>query len=259
MSPSRRQSDFARTAASASSSSDALRMRDLVRVTGLPRETIHFYLAQGLLPKPLKTGRNTAVYGPEHLDRLQRIKDLQERHFLPLRAIKAVLDEGAFGGFSDEQESMLRRVRASMAPALSTSAAGTVSVSKLVPSRVSKEDFEEMKSLGLIEVQGKGRDAVVSEEDAHILSCWSDVQGQFTPEETEMTPAELAIYDEAIEALVDREAHLLTRRFTQMSGERAAELIESGEPIVIRLLAALRRKKIGALLRAIPSSDRSED
>jgi DNA-binding transcriptional MerR regulator len=256
MSPTRRQSEFARTAAA--TPGEVLRMRDLVRITGLPRETIHFYLAQGLLPKPLKTGRNTAVYGPEHLDRLQRIKDLQERHFLPLRAIKAVLDEGAFGGFSEEQESMLRRVRASMAPALSTSAAGTVAVSTLVPSRVSAKDFEEMRRLGLVEVTGKGRDAVVSEEDAHIVSCWSDVSGQFERDENQLTPAELAIYDEAIEALVDREAHLLTRRFTNMSGERAAELIESGEPIVIRLLAALRRKKIAALLRAIPGSDRGE-
>lgn len=257
MSPTRRHTDLARSAAA--TSGDALRMRDLVRVTGLPRETIHFYLAQGLLPKPLKTGRNTAVYGPEHLDRLQRIKDLQERHFLPLRAIKAVLDEGTFGGFSEEQESMLRRVRASMAPALSTSAAGTVAVSTLVPSRVSKEDFEEMKALGLVEVKGRGREAVVSEEDAHILACWSDVHAQFRPDENEITPAELAIYDEAIEALVDREAHLLTRRFARMTGERAAELIESGEPIVIRLLAALRRKKIGALLRAIPSRDRRKE
>jgi hypothetical protein len=166
-----------------------------------------------------------------------------------------VLDEGAFGGFSDEQESMLRRVRASMAPVLTTSAAGTVAVATLVPSRVSKEDLEQMKDLGLVEVQGKGRDAVVSEEDAHILTCWSDVHAQFRPDEDEITPAELQIYDEAIEALVDREAHLLTRRFARMTGERAAELIESGEPIVIRLLAALRRKKIGALLRAIPSSE----
>ena len=251
MSPSRRQESLATAPATAG---ESLRMRDLVRITGLPRETIPFYLAQGLLPKPLKTGRNTAVYGTEHLDRLQRIKDLQERHFLPLRAIKAVLEEGAFGGFSEEQESMLRRVRASMAPVLTTSA-GTVAVSSLVPSRVSKEHFDQMCELGLIDVQGKGRDAYVSSEDAHILTCWSEVQNQFHPDETELTPIELQIYDEAIESLVDREAHLLTRRFTQMSGERAAELIETGEPRIMGLLAALRRKKIGALLRAIPSPD----
>src|SRR5690349_11544156 len=95
--------------AAAAPTEEVLRMRDLVRATGLPRETIHFYLAQGLLPKPVKTGRNTAVYGPEHLERLQRIKDLQEKHFLPLRAIKAVLVDGASGGFSEEQEAMLER------------------------------------------------------------------------------------------------------------------------------------------------------
>ncbi|MFN8644674.1 MAG: MerR family transcriptional regulator [Candidatus Binatia bacterium] len=64
-------------------------MRDLTRATGLTRETIHFYIAQGLLPPGTKTGRNTAEYGREHLERLQRIRDLQAQHFLPLRARSA--------------------------------------------------------------------------------------------------------------------------------------------------------------------------
>ncbi len=79
-------------------------MRDLVRESGLPRETIHFYMQQGLLPKALKTGRNTALYTQDHLERLRRIRELQERQFLPLKAIRAILDETADEGFTPEQE-----------------------------------------------------------------------------------------------------------------------------------------------------------
>ena len=93
----------------------ALRMRDLVRESGLPRETIHFYMQQGLLPKALKTGRNTALYTQEHLERLRRIRELQERQFLPLKAIRAILDDTADEGFTPEQEDLVRRVRATLA------------------------------------------------------------------------------------------------------------------------------------------------
>lgn len=227
---------------------ETLRMRDLVSRTGLPRETIHFYLAQGLLPKPLKTGRNTAVYGPEHLDRLQRIKDLQERHFLPLRAIKAVLEEGASGEFSAEQQAMLRRVRASLPPSGSSASPADVPLGTLVPRRVSRPDFEALRRLGLVSVTGKGADAKISADDAQILECWADVGSLFRRGEERVTPEVLGIYDDAMAALVDREARVITKRYTHLPGARAAELIEAGEPIVVRLLAALRRKKIAALL-----------
>jgi DNA-binding transcriptional MerR regulator len=230
-----------------------LRMRDLVRLTGLPRETIHFYLTQGLLPKPVKTGRNTAVYDHEHLDRLQRIKDLQERHFLPLRAIKAVLEEGTGGAFSDEQQAMLRRVRASQMPSSSRGASQDVALTDLVPSKISRADFDELKRLGLVDVKGRGRDAAVSSDDARILECWAAVGKLLEPDVQAMTPDVLATYGDAMDSLVEREARVLTRRYSHLSGERAAELIEASEPVVLQLLAAFRRKKIAALLEgALP-------
>ncbi len=223
-------------------------MRDLVSRTGLPRETIHFYLAQGLLPKPLKTGRNTAVYGPEHLDRLQRIKDLQERHFLPLRAIKAVLEESASGEFSEEQQAMLRRVRASLPSSGASATTSDVPLSALVPARVSSGEVEALRRLGLVSVRGRGEDATVSADDAQILECWGEVGSLFRQGEERVSPDVLSIYDDAMAALVDREARVITRRYTHLPGDRAAQLIAEGEPVVLRMLAALRRKKIAALL-----------
>ncbi|MFN2424808.1 MAG: MerR family transcriptional regulator [Candidatus Binatia bacterium] len=235
---------------------ETLRMRDLVRLTGLPRETIHFYLAQGLLPKPVKTGRNTAVYSPEHLERLQRVKDLQERHFLPLRAIKAVLEEGAGGEFSEEQEAMLRRVRASQPSIGSRSGVRDVGLSAIVPSRVSRADLEELRKLGYVTVSGRGRDATVSADDASLLEAWAEVAALFRPGEERMTPDVLGLYDDAMESLVAREARLLTRQYAGLPGERAAEIIEAGEPVILRLLGAFRRKKITALLEGAPPPPR---
>jgi len=51
---------------------------ELAAETGLSRRTIRYYIAQGLLEGPLGAGRG-AHYGPEHLERLHRIRELQER------------------------------------------------------------------------------------------------------------------------------------------------------------------------------------
>lgn len=227
-------------------------MRDLVRLTGLPRETIHFYLTQGLLPRPVKTGRNTAVYGAEHLERLQCIKDLQERHFLPLRAIKAVLEDGASEGFTQEQEEVLRRVRSLLPASTLPSTSGEVLVSTLVPTRVSQEDFNAMKQLGFLAVRGRGAQASVSADDAQLLELWAEVGTLLGPDEPVLTPETLRHYDDAMGALVEREARAYTQLFAQIPGERAAELIQAADPLVGRLLGTLRRKKIAALFEAIP-------
>jgi DNA-binding transcriptional MerR regulator len=72
---------------------DLLRMGELAEASGVPAPTIKHYLREGLLPEPVKTSRNMAYYPPEFVDRIKLIKQLQEERFMPLRAIKSVLDE----------------------------------------------------------------------------------------------------------------------------------------------------------------------
>ena len=70
-----------------------LRMGELAEASGVPVPTIKHYLREGLLPEPVKTSRNMAYYPPEFVDRIKLIKQLQEERFMPLKAIKSVLDE----------------------------------------------------------------------------------------------------------------------------------------------------------------------
>jgi len=57
-----------------------LTLWQLAEQAGLPPRTIRFYIARGLLPGPRKGGRR-AVYGPEHLERLGRIRELQAQGY----------------------------------------------------------------------------------------------------------------------------------------------------------------------------------
>ena len=58
-------------------------IRDLEQVTGVTRTTIHYYLRQGLLPRPQKTAASRSLYTDEHVKILKRIAQLkQEGHSL---------------------------------------------------------------------------------------------------------------------------------------------------------------------------------
>ena len=51
---------------------------DLAELAGVSRRTVRYYVQEGLLPAPLGVGRGNH-YGPEHLDRLLKVKALQEK------------------------------------------------------------------------------------------------------------------------------------------------------------------------------------
>jgi DNA-binding transcriptional MerR regulator len=68
----------------------AWRIDQLAREAGLTVDTIRYYVRERLLPPPERSGRHK-LYGPEHLERLARIRELQAQRF-SLAAIRAVLD-----------------------------------------------------------------------------------------------------------------------------------------------------------------------
>lgn len=68
-----------------------MKLRDLVKATGVSRETIQFYLREGILPKPRKRDKNQAEYDESYVELLKTIKDLQDNHYLPLSIIKKII------------------------------------------------------------------------------------------------------------------------------------------------------------------------
>ncbi len=223
-------------------------MRDLVRQSGLPRETIHFYIQQGLLPRPLKTGRNTALYPPQHLERLRRIRELQERQFLPLKAIRAVLAESTEERFTPEQEDLVRRVRATLGGWADAQQRPTVPVANFVPGRVSREELRELVKSDQVRVHGSIASGKVTADDAVILECWAQFKESGLGPERGVSPAEFQVYDQAMEQLVAREARLALRAYDGAPVEEVSRVVELAAPIIGRLLAAMHRKRLRQFL-----------
>jgi len=68
---------------------DRLRVEDLAQLADVSVDTIRFYQKRRLLPAPAREGR-VAWYGPEHVERLARIRELQA-HGLTLALIGRVV------------------------------------------------------------------------------------------------------------------------------------------------------------------------
>ena len=54
-----------------------MKIRKLVKRTGVPKVIFHFYIREGLLPEPRKSGVNAAEYNERDADQIQLIKNLR--------------------------------------------------------------------------------------------------------------------------------------------------------------------------------------
>lgn len=68
-----------------------MKISELVKQTQVSKETIHYYVREGVLPRPRKLGRNVADYDKGYVERIRLIKELQDHCFLPLSVIKKIL------------------------------------------------------------------------------------------------------------------------------------------------------------------------
>jgi len=96
-----------------------MRLAELMRRSGVPRSTIKFYIRSGLLPAGEPQGRNQALYGPRHLERLELIRALREVAGLPLDVITRVakqLDETFERGWETDADPIGEALRALYAP-----------------------------------------------------------------------------------------------------------------------------------------------
>ena len=70
-----------------------MKIRELVKRTGVPKETIHFYIREGLLRKPRKSNVNSAEYNESYVDQIQLIKNLRDNFYLPIPQIKKIVKD----------------------------------------------------------------------------------------------------------------------------------------------------------------------
>ena len=231
----------------ASEAADAnYRMKDLIRESGLPRKTIHYYMNEGLVPKPRKTGRNTAVYGPEHLERLRQISSMREHQFLPVKMIKAVYDDTAAVDLTLDQQQLIRELRLGLPDSIRPGAEQYVSLKEAIKGEVTARELKALKTEGLITVRGSGASSVISMEDAVVIDSWIKLKKLgFTPEKG-YGPDLLKLWDCAIEQLVVQEITHLAGGVFRESPSESLVVTQDTMSVVSRLIEALHYKKTRA-------------
>lgn len=236
------------------------RMRDLVRESGLPRETIHYYLAEGLLPPAVKTGRNTALYGEDHLYRLGKIQELRERHFLPLKAIRAVLEGEADQArtFTPAQRELIRDVSASLRGTLiDHSSSGTAAA--LQQGRVSLDDVRELEAAGLIGVKWRNGEPLLEPNDAEILDAWAQMIESGISRDRGFRPQHAALYQQAIDRMVRAEMELFVDRYADVDVGDAAAVLQRALSHIERLISALHRKTLLVFIERMAAQGATRD
>jgi DNA-binding transcriptional MerR regulator len=219
---------------------ELLRMGELAAASGVPAPTIKHYLREGLLPEPVKTSRNMAYYPPEFVDRIKLIKRLQEERFMPLKAIKSVLDEG-----SERAVALLELEDRILDRALAGERARTSASEVRERYGVPREVLDRLAELEILTPNSRG----YSPSDVTIIEAIGRFRASGYDEQIGFTVYDTLRYKTALEELVRQEVDVVMNRLAgEVPPERVVEMLESGAQPLKDLIAALHTKLMVAEL-----------
>ena len=227
------------------------KISDLARETGVSPGTIKFYMREGLLPPPtLKTGRNMAYYDRGFVDRIRCIKELQQKRYLPLDIIKAILERDRNVISPSEVNTLLTLEGRFYEEIHYTPGLERLAVAEVGERyAISPEVIDYFVQVGVLTSTTRDGVEFFEGDDVLILENLAAMReagfgGDLIPHEVT-----LPLYIEALGGLARDELRIFTRAVTGTVDEvRLAEMALAGVKLVEQFIVLLRRK---LLLRAI--------
>lgn len=218
-----------------------MRMRDLEKASGVGRETIRYYIREGLLPEPDRASRNSASYGTAHVSRLKAIKRLQEERFLPLSVIRTLLE-------AQDAEQWLMPDAFPMLDAMLAQRLETSGPARMLPSDLGMEAEALAEAMRDAQVTPDA-DGRISQRDAAILRTLDELAGIGFGRDLGFDGAQMRLYSVLIDWLTTQEVHhFLTHTAGQVGEDKALDMAERGVSLINELLGHLRTR---ALLRKL--------
>jgi DNA-binding transcriptional MerR regulator len=234
-----------------------LKMKDLERATGVGRETIRFYIRNGLLPEPERPGRNVAWYDESFVRRVNLIKELQQKRFLPLNVIRAIV--GVEAAPSRDEVQTLLELDGKLFPAVDGADPSPERLVDVVKrTGLTMKDARDAIGVGLVETTRRGRgEEWLDDVNVRILEILAKLRAAgFTPERG-FVAEEYRLYVDFVRWLAREELRIFTSGTTgKAGGEELVEMAEAGITYVNQMLGLLRR---ATLLRYISEANQNTE
>lgn len=227
-----------------------LKMKDLEACTGVSRETIRFYIREGMLPEPERPRRNVAWYGPDHVERVRAIKRLQAERQLPLGAIRDLLDRADVRALAEGRGERI----ASLLPAMldrGLEADGSDPLEAVAAvSGLTVEELRAMAEAGILEVDDEDR---IDRRDRPICEAWGRIRQAGFSAEDGFTVDQLREYQRLLERIAELQVStFMAGRGARGTGDEAARSGAEGMLLSHELFGALHVK---AALEALRRGD----
>lgn len=228
-----------------------LKIAELSEITGVPKDSIRYYVKEGLLPQPRKTSRNMAYYeSSTYVPRIKLIKELQESRFLPLRVIKEILS--ADGGPTTVEEldtltALDGRIFRDGVPGAPTKPLSRTQVS--ARTKISEDDLRQMEQTRLFTPRVQDGQAYYEPLDVQMAEIISKLRTSGFRPEFGFPVSNWRIYVDAMQALARRELGMFAQGVTgRRSADEVVTMAEEGVLEINRLLGCMREKLLLSLL-----------
>lgn len=219
-------------------------MKDLERATGVGRETIRFYLREGLLPEPERPARNVAYYDAVCVERIRLIKELQQKRFLPLHVIKAILAADIAPSAREIEAFVQLDGRLSPAGATEGAEREDERLSALAErTGVSVRDIRELAAAGAIEILTRDGDQWLDGSGVALVEVLAEGRRAGFTTERGFGPEQVRLYVDLLRLLAREELRIFTRAVgAGLDADRVVHMAEQGIALGNRLIALLRRQ-----------------
>ena len=159
-----------------------MKISELAATTGVSKQTVHFYLREGLLSPPVQASKNMAYYDRKHIEEIRLIKELQEQRYLPLAVIKLILEARRTGNDLDKPDH-LEMFEQVFTEARDERWERCRTISELLDETgLSEEAVKEMESIGLLtpELMAEGKrfdsyDAAMAQAMGRLLDLGLEI------------------------------------------------------------------------------------
>jgi len=216
-----------------------VKISELARRSHVPVATVRHYLREGLIEASLRTSRNMAWYDPALVPKIQRVKELQQTHFLPLHLIKDLFARGGDLVAEAAAAGTVAVVLGKQAPVARRSQA------QLLDAGWTRDELALLARLGLVH---PGRNGVYRGDDVALLRVLGAARKLGL--RPDMLPISIMTgYVEAIRRLVAAEVEMFRAGVLGRAPKNeVARLTEAATVLSEQLVVLLRRKLLLPML-----------